>query len=57
MIKIQIKELSLWDIIKIVSLIIISVCAILITDDVDLIASVINSAELEFINENDYAQN
>ena len=54
MIKIKIKELSFKEMVFVITSIILSVCAILITKDVDLIASVISWAELEFINENDY---
>lgn len=57
MIKIKIKELSLKEMVFVITSIILSVCAVLITKDVDLIASVIGWAELEFINENDYVQN
>lgn len=54
MLKIKIRDVSWAETIKILALIIISVCAILVTKDVKQIAYIFTDAELEFINENDY---
>lgn len=55
--KIKIKEFSFLEILKTIALITIWVCGVIIANNTEQFVSFVVGAEIEFINENDYAQN
>lgn len=55
--KIKIKDFSFLEILKTAALITIGICGVIIANNTEQIVSVVIGAEIEFINENNYAKN